>query len=97
MSEEYLVEFVDSSFPPCKIPKGENLSEYLHACNSPILFGCRSGLCGVCLVEVVEGHLPEPNDEEREALQVYANGNPKARLACQIQVHGPLKIRYIRD
>jgi len=95
MKDEFEIEFADSTFPPCKVPVEENLSEHLHACNSPILFGCRSGLCGVCLIEVQDGDAPEPNFDEKEALAVYAPGNPKARLACQIRVSGRLKIRNI--
>ncbi len=95
MSTEFEIEFEDSTFPPVKIPAGENLSEHLHACNSMILFGCRSGLCGTCLIEVVDGDLTPPSPDEREALDVYAPGNPRARLACQIDIFGPLKIKNL--
>jgi len=95
MTNEYTVTCVDSEFAPCQVVEEGVLSEHLHACNSPILFGCRSGLCGVCLVEIVEGKVLEPSSEEQEALAVYAPGNAKARLACQIRVIDNLKIRNL--
>ncbi|MBC6436085.1 2Fe-2S iron-sulfur cluster binding domain-containing protein, partial [Nostoc sp. HG1] len=38
----------------------QNLSEHLTIQNSPVLFGCRTGICGTCLVEV-NGTIPSPN------------------------------------
>lgn len=97
MSNEYEIQFEDSTFSPVKIPSGENLSEYLHACNSPILFGCRSGLCGTCLIEIMEGETTPPSQEEKEALEVYSPGNPRMRLACQLSASHSLKIRKVKD
>lgn len=90
--EKYKIEFPGTNFEPLPLPKDSNLSEELTACNSPILFGCRSGLCGTCLVEI-EGDLPPPSEEEREALAVYAENNKKARLACQVRVNSAMKIK----
>ncbi len=95
MSSEYEIHFEDSSFPPVKVPEGDNLSEHLHACNSTILFGCRSGICGTCLIEVVDGNVAPPSREEREALVVYAPGNSRARLACQLIACGELTIKKV--
>lgn len=91
------IHFEDSAFEHQKVPKGENLSEHLHACNSPLLFGCRSGLCGVCLVEVLEGECSPIGADEKDALAVYAPDNPRARLACQIEPLGNLKVKSIKD
>lgn len=74
-----------------------SLSERLTAVTSPVLFGCRSGICGTCLIEVEsDEELIGPSEEESEALQVYAEGNPKARLACQFQLTSDVSIRKIR-
>ena len=97
MTAEFEIHFENSTFPPVKVPENENLSEYLHACNSPILFGCRSGLCGTCLIEVIDGQTEPPDLAEMEALEVYAEGNPRARLACQLFVCGPLLIQNAKD
>lgn len=91
------VEFPYTDYPPVKVPENGNLSEYLHASNSPLLFGCRSGLCGTCLIEVLDGSLTPPTVEELEALDVYAPDNPHARLACQIQLSCKLKLRKLKS
>lgn len=89
------VRFDPESHPPLDLSDGTELSRALNVLNSPLLFGCRSGLCGTCLIEVLDGVLPEPDSDEREALEVYAEGNPRARLACQIRVSGDLTLRKI--
>jgi ferredoxin len=92
-----LVEFPGTSFTPIRVPPGRDLSFALTAENSPLLFGCRSGLCGTCLVEIeaVEGDLDPPSEGEREALELYAPCNPRARLACQLQLTQDVRIRKI--
>ncbi|MFK5956826.1 MAG: 2Fe-2S iron-sulfur cluster-binding protein [Planctomycetota bacterium] len=48
----------------------------------PISFGCQSGRCGVCQVEVLEGNLAEPGSLEKAILDGF--GCPEeVRLACQ--------------
>ena len=86
------VSFFDPAFAPVDVDRDSFLSEVLDATNSPLLFGCRTGICGTCVIEV-EGELPPPNEEELELLEVYAPDNPRARLACQIELIGPIKVR----
>ncbi len=92
-----LVEFPGTLFPPLRVPTGRDLSLALTAANSPVLFGCRSGLCGTCLVEIEAlcGEPDPPADSEREALDLYAPGNPRARLACQLRLTQDVRIRKI--
>ena len=87
-----MVSFFDPDYAPIAVNDGEMLSEVLDATNSPLLFGCRTGICGTCVVEV-EGELPLAGDEEKELLEIYAPDNPNARLACQIELTGPIKVR----
>lgn len=91
------LEFPETDYPPLVLDEGLSLTEELTAANSPILFGCRSGLCGTCLieVEVVAGRLDGPESDEQEALEIYAPGNDKARLACQLKSAASLRIRSI--
>ena len=77
--------FPNTNFPPIKLKPHEPLSEYLTVENSPVLFGCRTGLCGTCLVEVI-GDIPPPTEEEKELLEILAPDNPSARLACQVNL-----------
>ena len=88
----HTVSFFDPAYVPVDVSEDKMLFEVLDATNSPLLFGCRTGICGTCVVEV-EGDLPPASDEERELLEVYAPNNPNARLACQIEITGAIKVR----
>lgn len=74
------------------------MSEHLTIENSPVLFGCRTGICGTCLIEVEEeqrGTLPVPEADEKEMLEIIAPDIGRARLACQIELCADITIRYI--
>ena len=80
------------------VPPHSNLSAYLDVNNSPILFGCRTGICGtcVCVVRVVgEGCLPPPSDDEREVLDLVAPKTMNARLACKLDLTTDISIYSI--
>lgn len=97
---DYLVEFPETKYPSVRLEEGAELSCELDAVNSPLLFGCRSGLCGTCLVEIEpngETLLDVPAPEEREALEVYAPGNERARLACQIRLSCGIRVKKIES
>lgn len=94
------VEFPGTAFAAVELPDLASLALHLTVQNSPLLFGCRSGLCGTCLVEA-EALGPErlepPDAAEAEALEIYAPGNPKARLACQLVLSAAVRIRRIQS
>ncbi|MCJ8278916.1 MAG: (2Fe-2S)-binding protein [Rivularia sp. ALOHA_DT_140] len=56
-----------------------------------MLFGCRTGICGTCLV-IIEGDIPPPTEAEKELLEILAPENSKVRLACQIQLTNDIQI-----
>jgi ferredoxin len=92
---KYLVSFPGSPFVPQELSAGAKLSEVLTVENSPILFGCRTGICGTCLITLETGvgdEMPSPDVAEREVLDMIADHEPKARLACQIKVTCPMSI-----
>lgn len=93
------IEFPGTDFPAQELPERACLPLHLNVQNSPLLFGCRSGLCGTCLIEVenAETVAMPPTAAESEALEVYAPGNAKARLACQLVPIGDLQVRKIRS
>jgi len=101
MSEDRLrhrISFFPASHEPVSLARGSILSERLDVANSPLLFGCRTGICGTCLIEVEaqeNGELPRPSGDEKELLEMIAPDNPRARLACQIELCADLRIRYI--
>jgi ferredoxin len=97
-TDEHRISFSPASHAPVSLPRGATLSEHLNVENSPLLFGCRTGICGTCLVEVEEaanGELGEPAADELELLEIIAPQNRRARLACQIELRADIHIRYI--
>jgi ferredoxin len=61
--------------------------------DTSILFGCRDGACGACMIRVLEGadNLSPMQDDERDFLETMA-AEPNERLACQCKVKGDVKI-----
>lgn len=91
MNEQCCIHFPRTDHAPLTINKHQNLCECLTVQNSPVLFGCRTGICGTCLV-VVEGDIPPPNEDEKEVLETLAPSNIRARLACQLKLASDIKI-----
>ncbi|WP_313920549.1 2Fe-2S iron-sulfur cluster-binding protein [Tahibacter sp.] len=91
------IEFPGTCFAAQELPERACLPLFLTVQNSPLLFGCRSGLCGTCLIEVDAdtGAAEPPDADEREALELYAPENPRARLACQLVPLGAMRIRKL--
>ncbi len=92
----YTVSFPDSKSLPLTVSEHQPLAEVLTVQNSPILFGCRTGICGTCLVEV-SGNVPPPDEDERELLEVLAPDHPKARLACQLDLTGDVAMTPLQS
>jgi ferredoxin len=90
----YTIRFPGTELAPIELAKDQNLSEHLTVQNSPVLFGCRTGLCGSCVVQLL-GHPIAPTTAEQEILEIYAPDVPNARLACQINVVNDLAIMAI--
>jgi ferredoxin len=88
---KYTVRFFDEKFAPVELAAGSSISEHLDVGNSPLLFGCRTGICGTCLLRV-EGELPPPSEEERELLEMLAPGDAQARLGCQIKLTSDIRV-----
>ena len=85
MSNFCTVSFPQTDYPPITLQHYQSLSEHLTIQNSPVLFGCRTGICGTCLVEVI-GDIPAALADEREMLDTVAPNVENARLACQIEI-----------
>lgn len=74
---------------------GASLQELADDFDVPIAFGCFSGRCGFCRVEVLEGaeHLGERNDLETYLLE--DSDSDGQRLACQCRPTGPVSLRTV--
>ncbi|MBW4487998.1 MAG: (2Fe-2S)-binding protein [Trichocoleus desertorum ATA4-8-CV12] len=91
-----VVHFPNSDYVPLALESHQPLAEQLTVQNSPVLFGCRTGLCGTCLVTVT-GDLAPPSTAEQEILDMLAPGNSQARLACQLDVMGEITIAPLTE
>lgn len=97
-SSKRKISFSPESHAPVILAEGSVLSEHLTIENSPVLFGCRTAVCGTCLIEVLReenGRLLSPAEDERDLLEIVAPENPQARLACQITLSADILIRYL--
>ena len=95
---QHKISFSPESHPQVTLARGSVLSEHLTIENSPVLFGCRTGICGTCLVEVEEeinGRLLAPSADESELLEIIAPDVSRARLACQVELRADIKVKYI--
>ncbi len=78
-----------------KVPAGTRIIELSEKLGSGVVYGCREGDCGTCIVRVEDGwrNLSEPSVLESKVLKDNAAGRHD-RLACQAQVlHGEIKVR----
>lgn len=93
------IEFSDCDKKPVELNDGDCLSEKLTIHNSPILFGCRIGICGTCAIEILNSDCPLPlrTQDENDYLENMYPGNSNIRLACQIRINTNLKIRKADD
>lgn len=78
------------------VPNKELLIDCDDIFDTPITFGCRSGVCATCICRVHEGeeNLPPKSDEEIDILSTF-KGKEDCRLACQLYCTGDVKMEYI--
>lgn len=73
----------------------EDGSPIAEACEDEgVPFACTEGVCGTCVIEIVEGqeNLSNPTQEEEDFL---GEGCRDERLACQCRIkQGKVKIRF---
>ena len=73
-----------------EVPDGEPIRDYCEQLGIP--FGCRSGLCGTCMIDIVEG---EENLAELTEEEVAMDQDRKHRLACQAKIkQGTVTIKF---
>ncbi len=78
-------------------PSGTRVIEISEKVGSGIVYGCREGECGTCIMKVTEGwnNLTEPSVLEDKVLRENMAGKHN-RLACQAQVLGGIiKVRPV--
>lgn len=72
-----------------EVPDNYPLIDMCEEYDTSILFGCRDGACGACMVRVRQGadNLSKMQDDERDFLETMA-AEEDERLACQCRVKG---------
>jgi ferredoxin len=75
------------------VKEGYQLIDMCEDHDTSILFGCRDGACGACMVKVLEGseHISKMESDEKDFLETMA-AEENERLACQCKVFGDVKI-----
>ena len=91
-----IINFTKKNYQPIVLEKHSPLAEHFTVQNSPVLFGCRTGICGTCIV-VIKGDIPPPSEAEKELLEVIAPNNELARLACQIDLTNDIEITSYQE
>lgn len=75
------------------VPVGSRIIEVSEKIGAGLIYGCREGDCGTCLMKVDEGwnNLTTPSVVEEKILKENLAGKHN-RLACQAQVLGDVVI-----
>jgi ferredoxin len=76
------------------IRAGENLGEICDSHALPLAFRCRGASCGTCAVRVVDGvcNLSRMSENESILLEGLFDSPPDVRLACQLDLVGPVTV-----
>jgi ferredoxin len=75
------------------VETGDAIIDVCEKEDTSILFGCRDGACGACMVRVIHSpqHLSPMEDHERDFLETMS-AREDERLACQCRVLGDVTI-----
>ena len=76
-----------------EVADGAALIDMCEENDTSILFGCRDGACGACMIRVLKGseNISKMQDSERDFLETMA-AEEDERLACQCRVSGDIEI-----
>jgi ferredoxin len=76
------------------VPAGTRVIEISEKVGTGIIYGCREGDCGTCMMQVTEGwnNLTEPSVLEEKILRENM-ASRHSRLACQAQVIGDCSVK----
>lgn len=73
-----------------EVEAGADLKDITKQNQWSIAYGCEDGMCGTCLVKVVEGkeNLSHMEDKEKATLEAMGLDISQYRLCCQCKVNG---------
>ncbi|MCP3819186.1 (2Fe-2S)-binding protein [Streptomyces sp. A3M-1-3] len=82
------------------LPQGSPLTDIEYETPEPLIpFGCRSGACGACVIEVLDGFdsLGEADPEETDFLEDLGRTDSNYRLACQCRLLDSATVRIVES
>ena len=70
-----------------EVDQGYPLIDMCDTYDTSILFGCRDGACGACMIRVLQGaeNMSKMEENERDFLETMA-AQDNERLACQCRI-----------
>ena len=76
------------------LPHNAHLSDANELQLGGLVFGCRSGACGICAIEVLEGgeNLSPRGESEEMFLEFLGHQQASVRLACQCRLRGDITL-----
>ncbi|MEY4064799.1 MAG: hypothetical protein RIR26_1007 [Pseudomonadota bacterium] len=76
-----------------EVEKNASIIDVCEHHDTSILFGCRDGACGACMIRVLEHpeNLSKMEEHERDFLETMA-AREDERLACQCRVLGDVVV-----
>lgn len=76
-----------------EMKEGQALIDMCEEHDTSILFGCRDGACGACMIKILKGseNISKMEDSERDFLETMA-AEETERLGCQCKVYGDIEI-----
>ena len=77
-----------------EVETGTYLKDATKDAGWPIAYGCEDGVCGTCIVKVVDGadNLNDQEDVEKQTLEIMGMDDGNHRLACQCKCSGDCTI-----
>lgn len=77
-----------------EVAEGSDLKDVATDNGWPIAFGCGDGVCGTCIVKIIEGkdNLSQAEEKELQTLSVMGLDDGEHRLLCQCKIKGDVVI-----
>ena len=77
-----------------EVSAGTSLKDVTKEHSWPMAYGCEDGMCGTCIVKIVEGmeNLSPIEEKEKQTLSVMGMDDGTHRLCCQCIVNGDITI-----
>ena len=88
------VKFQDTG-DEVEVDAGSELKDVTKDEGWPIAYGCEDGVCGTCIVDIVEGkeNISPKEEVESQTLDMMCMNDGEHRLCCQCKVNGDIEMK----